>query len=47
MSMKKPPPKLPRPDPAMLLRGGIAAVLFTALGLFVYSKAKKQMILYV
>ncbi len=35
------------PDPAMLLRGGIAAVLFTALGLFVYSKAKKQMILYV
>jgi len=35
------------PDPAMLLRGGIAAVLFTFLGLFAYSKAKKQMILYV
>jgi lipopolysaccharide transport system permease protein len=35
------------PDPSMLLRGGAAAVLFTALGLFVYSKAKKQMILYV
>ena len=35
------------PDPMMLLRGGIAAVLFTALGLLVYSKAKKQMILYV
>ncbi len=35
------------PDPAMLLRGGIAAVLFTALGLLAYSKAKKQMILYV
>lgn len=35
------------PDPAMLLKGGIVAVLFVALGLFVYSKAKKQMILYV
>ena len=35
------------PDPAMLLRGGIVAVLFTGLALFTYSKVKKQMILYV
>lgn len=35
------------PDPMMLLKGGIAAVLFTGLGLIVYTKAKKQMILYV
>lgn len=35
------------PVPAMLLRGGIAAVLFTGLGLLAYTKAKKQMILYV
>ena len=31
----------------MLLRGGTAGLLFTVLGLLLYSKVKKQMILYV
>ncbi len=35
------------PAPAMLLRGGIVAVLFLVIGLVAYDKAKKQMILYV
>ena len=35
------------PDPMMLLRGGTAGLLFTVLGLLLYSKVKKQMILYV
>lgn len=35
------------PDPMMLLRGGAAAILFVWLGMIAYSKAKKQMILYV
>ena len=35
------------PDPMMLVRGAIAAILFTGLGLIVYSRVKKKMILYV
>ena len=35
------------PDPAMLVRGCAAAVLFVTAGLLAYSRAKKQMILYV
>ena len=35
------------PGGDMLLRGGIVAVLFTAAGLLAYSRAKKDMILYV
>lgn len=35
------------PSGEMLLRGGIAGLVFTLLGLMLYSKVKKQMILYV
>ncbi len=35
------------PAVGMLVRGGFAAVLFAGLGLVVYSRVKKQMILYV
>ena len=35
------------PAGAMLLRGGVAGIIVTVLGLVMYSKAKKNMILYV
>ena len=35
------------PDGTMLLRGGLVGVVFTAVGLIMYSRAKKNMILYV
>ena len=35
------------PSGAMLLRGGVVGIVFTAVGLLMYSKAKKNMILYV
>lgn len=35
------------PDGALLLRGGIAAVVFLAIGLFSYGRSKDQLILYV
>lgn len=35
------------PRPMMLLRGGVVGVVFAVLGLWAYSRAKKNMILYV
>ena len=35
------------PDGAMLLRGGIVGIVFMTIGLMMYSRAKKNMILYV
>jgi ABC-type polysaccharide/polyol phosphate export permease len=35
------------PSGAMLLRGGVVGIIVTVLGLVMYSRAKKNMILYV